>query len=75
MLLSAVRCCMTGVREKVNDDEASRSLGMEEREVELEEAGSNHTGGRLDVSDLDRFRVREGAFRSDVSLKDAMLCD
>lgn len=48
---------------------------MEEREAEVEEAGSNHWGGRVDVSDLLRFRVREGAVRSDVSLKEARLCD
>jgi hypothetical protein len=72
MLLSCERC-MAGVRVKLNDDEeGSRSVDMEEREVV---AWSNHTGGRVDVSDLLRFRVREGAFRRDDSLKDAMLCD
>lgn len=76
MLLLRAERCMAGVRVKLNDDEAaSRSLDMEEREVEVEEAGSNHAGGRVDVSDLLRFRVRDGAVRSDVSLKDAMLCD
>lgn len=71
MLLLGVCLCSTGVKVKLKDDDAERSFDMDEREddaVGLE--GSNHTGGLVEVSDLLRFRVKDGADRSEVSLKD-----
>lgn len=76
LLLLDASLCSAGVRVKLKADDP-RSFDMDESEEEevvgLE--GSNHTGGLVEVSDLLRFRVNDGADRSEVSLKeDARLC-
>jgi len=56
-------------KEYVDED----MVGRKSLDIAVVPSGFIHAGGRLDVSDLLRLRVREGALRSDVSEKLIML--